>query len=131
MIRVARTLSLALVLAALASAPAAAQDSVAGKWEITSNSEMGELTYTVTLEQDGTEVTGSADLAGIPEIETAELSDGLYEDRILSILMHVSAQGQWFTAEIEADVDGDEMVGEVYLAEMGMAMPFTAKRVDN
>ena len=76
-------------------------------------------------------MTGTADLASIPEVEAVELSDGLYEDQILSILMHVSAQGQWLTAEVEADVDGDEMVGEVYLADMGMAMPFTAKRVDN
>ena len=132
MIRVARTLSLALVLAALASAPAAAQDSVAGKWLFTIHSpEMGEMSMTFEFEQDGTEVTGKADLSSIPEVEDSELSDGLYEDKILSFLLHVGAQGQWMTAEVEADVDGDEMVGEVYLAEMGQAAPFTAKRVDN
>ena len=132
MIRVARTLSLAFVLAAIASAPAAAQDSVAGDWEVTiSSPDMGDITMKFTLEQDGSEVTGSADMSAIPEVEASEISDGLYEDQILSFLLHVSAQGQWMTAEIEGDVDGDEIVGEVYMAEMGVAAPFTAKRVDN
>lgn len=132
MIRAVRTFALALALAALASAPAAAQDSVAGKWIVTMNSpEMGQMSMAFEFEQNGTEVTGKADLSSIPEVESSEISDGLYEDQILSFLLHVSAQGQWMTAEIEADVDGDEMVGEVYMAEMGQAAPFTAKRADN
>ena len=132
MLRPARTFALVLTLAALASAPVAAQDSVAGKWDFTiSSPEMGELTMSFTFEQDGTTVTGAADMSAIPEVESSEVSDGLYEDQILSFLLHVSAQGQWMTAEIEADVDGDEMVGEVYMADMGVAAPFTAKRADN
>ena len=54
-----------------------------------------------------------------------------YEDGVLSFLMHVSMEGQWFTVEMEADVDGDEMAGEAYVPEMGAGMPFTAKRHDN
>ena len=132
MLRVARTLSLVLALAALASAPAAAQDSVAGKWIFTVNvPEMGELSMTFDFEQEGTTVTGTADMSAIPEVEASEVSDGLYEDKILSFLLHVSSQGQWMTAEIEADVDGDEMVGDVYMADMGQSAPFTAKRAEN
>ena len=132
MLRVARTASLVLALVAMASAPVAAQDSVAGTWEVTMSSpEMGEMTMKFNFEQDGNEVTGNADLSSIPEVEASEISDGLYEDKIISFLLHVSAQGQWMTAEIEGDVDGDEMVGEVYMAEMGVAAPFTAKRVEN
>jgi hypothetical protein len=128
----ARSLAFALAFIAAASVPASAQDSVAGKWLITlSSPEMGEMAIEYQFEQNGTEVTGSVDLSAIPEVEAAQIEEGLYEDKILSFLMHVSAQGQWMTVEVEADVDGDEMVGEVYMAEMGMAAPFTGKRIDN
>jgi hypothetical protein len=128
----ARSFALALALLVLAAIPAAAQDSVTGKWLITSTSpEMGSMEMIYELQQDGTTVTGTADLSAIPEIDAVEIDEGLYEDKILSFLLHVSMQGQWFTAEVEADVDGDEMVGETYVDEMGMAMPFTGKRVQN
>lgn len=128
----ARSFALALALLVLAAIPAAAQDTVTGKWLITTTSpEMGSMEMTYELQQDGTTVTGTADLSAIPEIDAVEIDEGLYEDNILSFLLHVSMQGQWFTAEVEADVDGDEMVGETYLDEMGMAMPFTGKRVEN
>ena len=132
MTRILRSLVFSFGLMALASAPATAQDSVSGTWIFTiASAEMGEMSMAFEFEQNGTEVTGSADMAAIPEVEASEVSDGLYEDGVLSFLLHVSAQGQWFTAEVEADVDGDEMVGEVYMAEMGQSTPFTARRSDN
>jgi hypothetical protein len=79
------------------------------------------------FEQDGTEVTGTASMPAMPEVEGLELSDGVFEDGVLFFLMHASVQGQWYTVEVEADVDGDEMVGEAYMAEMG-ASAFTGKR---
>jgi len=128
----ARSFALALALLVLAAIPAAAQESVAGKWVITSTSpEMGSIEMIFELQQDGTTVTGTADLSAIPEIDAVELDEGLYEDKILSFLLHVSMQGQWFTAEVEGDVDGDDIVGETYIDEMGMATPFTGKRVEN
>ena len=130
--RIRNTLVLAFTLLTLAVGSASAQDSVAGKWIFTiSSPEIGEMSMAMEFEQNGTEVTGTADLASIPDVEESEVSDGLYENGVLSFLLHVSAQGQWFTAEVEADVDGDEMVGEVYMAEMGQAAPFTAKRADD
>ena len=128
----ARSFALALALLVLAAIPAAAQDTVTGKWVITSTSpEMGSIEMIFELQQDGTTVTGTADLSAIPEIDAVELDEGLYEDKILSFLLHVSMQGQWFTAEVEGDVDGDDIVGETYIDEMGMATPFTGKRVEN
>ena len=128
MLRIARGLALSLATVALLALPATAQDSVAGTWIFTvASPEMGEMDLEFIFEQDGTEVTGTVDIP-MPEIEDSELSDGLYEDGILSFLIHVGAQGQWFTVEMEAEVDGNEMIGEAYLAEMGQAMPFTAKR---
>lgn len=119
----------AIALVALVALPAAAQDSVAGTWVFTMEGPQGQMDVEFTFAQDGSEVSGSVEMP-MPEIEETELSDGLYEDGILSFLMHVGAGGQWFTVEMEAEVDGDEMVGEAYMAEMGQAMPFTAKRSD-
>lgn len=129
MIRTAVRLTLALAVLAIAAVPGQAQD-VGGKWILTMEGPQGQMDITFDFEQDGTEVGGTIDISSIPELETAEISDGLYEDGILSFLMHVGAQGQVFTVEMEADVDGDDMVGEAYLAEMGQGMPFTGKRAD-
>lgn len=131
MLRVARFVAFALLAAALAAAPATAQDSVAGKWLVTvSSPDMGDIEMTFDFAQEGTEVTGTADMSSIPEVEASEISDGLYEDQILSFLLHVSVQGQWFTVEVEADVEENEMVGDTYMAEMGQSAPFTGKRID-
>ena len=62
----------------------------------------------IRLEHDGTDVSGTAELQ---LVDGVEISDGVYEDGVLSFLMHVGLEGQWFTVEMEADVDGDEMSG--------------------
>ena len=128
MLQAARYASLGLLLTALLALPAAAQDSVAGEWVFSMASPQGQIDVDFVFEQDGTEVTGTASMPAMPEIEGIELSDGEFVDGVLFFLMHASVQGQWFTVEIEADVDGDEMVGEAYVAEMGEAAPFTGKR---
>lgn len=124
--RALRGFSLLLTMLTLTAAPASSQESVSGLWIMTINSpEMGTMQSEFVFEQDGTAVTGTAELL---IVEDVEISDGLYEDGVLSFLMHVSMEGQWFTVEMEADVDGDEMTGEAYVPEMGAGMPFTAKR---
>jgi hypothetical protein len=120
----------ALAVVAITTVPASAQDSVDGKWTFTMASPQGQMDVEFVFKQDGTTVTGTVDMPAMPEIEGTEVSDGLFEDGILSFLLHVSAQGQWFTVEIEAEVDGDEMVGEAFMAEMGQATPFTGKRAE-
>lgn len=128
MLRTGRHVLASLLTLALFALPASAQEGVAGKWTVTLNSaEMGQMTMEFDLQQQGSEVTGTASLP-IPEIEGTHLTDGLFEDGVLSFLLHVGMQGQWYAVEVEADVDGDEMVGEAYMAEMGMVTPFTAKR---
>lgn len=125
-----RNLCLALALALLSAAPAHAQD-LSGKWIFTMSApEIGEMLVPFEFQHSGTEVTGTLEFP-MPEVEGAEMSDGYFEDGIFSFLMHVGAQGQWMAVEMEAEVDGDEMVGEAYLAEMGMSMPFTAKRAES
>jgi hypothetical protein len=127
MIRTAKSLGLTLALVAATAASAAAQESVAGDWIFTMSSPQGMIDVEFVFEQDGSEITGTVNLAAIPEVENAMISEGIYEDGVLYFVMSVGVQGQWFDVEIEADVDGDEMVGEAYAAEMGAA-PFTAKR---
>tara|TARA_B100000676_G_C17602262_1_gene592595 strand:- start:151 stop:540 length:390 start_codon:yes stop_codon:yes gene_type:complete len=127
--RTTRSLGLLLTILSLVAVPASAQDTVAGTWLMTMSSpEIGTVESEFVFEQDGSEVTGTAELQLVDDVE---ISDGLYEDGVLSFLMHVSMEGQWFTVEMEADVDGDEMAGEAYVPEMGAGMPFTAKRHDN
>lgn len=112
----------------LFAVPASAQDGAAGRWTVTlSAAGMGEMTMELDLQQDGSKVTGTASLP-IPEIEGTRLTDGLFEDGVLSFVLHVGVQGQWHAVEVEADVDGDAMIGEVYMAEMGVVTPFTGKR---
>jgi negative regulator of sigma E activity len=135
MSRIPRSLSLArgvlvLAIVAIATVPVSAQDSVEGKWVFTMAGPQGQMDVEFVFKQDGAAVTGTVDLPAMPEIEGTEVSDGLYEDGLLSFLLHVSAQGQWFTVEIEAEVDGDEMVGEAFMAEMGQTTPFTGKRAE-
>jgi hypothetical protein len=132
MVRHAQRFGLVLVLSVLAALPAAAQDSVAGTWLLTvSSPDMGTMELTVMLAQEGTEVTGSADLSAIPEIDDVLVSEGLYEDRFLSFILDVSVQGQRFATEVEADVDGDEMSGEIYVPDMGYAIPFSGTRQES
>jgi hypothetical protein len=125
MLQNAKTLGLTLALLLVVALPAAAQDSVAGKWIFNMQTPQGPMDSEFVFMQNGSEVTGTADLQ---VVDGATISDGLYEDGILSFLLHVSMEGQSFAVEMEADVTGDEMTGEAYLAEMGAAMPFTAKR---
>lgn len=127
-----RSLAVGLATLAFASLPVSAQDSVVGKWTFSLESPdgAGMIEVPFVFEQDGAEVTGTVDLSVIPQVEAAQIEGGELVDGILFFLLHVSAQGQWITAEVEAEVDGDEMVGEVYLPDMGQIAPFTAKRAD-
>lgn len=128
MIRTAKAFSLMLSLLVLTALPVAAQDSVAGKWMLTMTTPEGMMDSEFVFEQDGAVVSGTADLQ---IVDGVEISDGLFEDGVLSFLMHVSMEGQWFTVEMEADVDGNEMEGSAFVPEMGQGMPFTGKRADN
>jgi hypothetical protein len=129
MLRTARTFAASLALLALIATPSAAQDSVAGDWVMSmSDPNMGDMEVLVSLEQNGEEVSGSVSMPAMPEVEGMRLSDGEYIDGVIFFLIHASMQGQVMTVEVEADVDGDEMVGEVYVPDAGQAIPFTGKR---
>ncbi len=128
MFRTGRRLLFSLLALLLFAATASAQESASGRWTITVNSpDMGAIAMEFDLQQQGAVVTGTVSMS-IPEIEGTHLTDGLFEDGVLSFVLHVGVQGQWLAVEVEAEVDGDAMVGEAYMAEMGVATPFTGKR---
>lgn len=124
MFRFARGFGLLFTLLAIIAFPVAAQDSVAGNWVFSVDSPQGRIEMTIVFGQNGNVVTGTAEL---DMVEATEISDGLYENGVLSFLLHLGVDGQWITVEVEAKVEGDGMVGEAYVPEMG-ASPFTAKR---
>lgn len=126
MSRSVRGFCLSLTLLALVALPATAQESVAGTWLFTMSTPQGMVDMEVVFAQNGTEVTGAAEL-DMDMVDAAEISDGLLENGTLTFLLHVGVQDQWFTVEMEAKVDGGEMTGEAFLPEMG-ASSFTAKR---
>lgn len=128
MLRASRSFVFALVLVALSSMPAVAQESVAGKWVLSARTPEYAMASEFVFEQNGTEVTGRAT---IDIVDAVQITDGLFEDGVLSFLMYVSVQGEVFTTEVEADVDGDEMIGEFYVPDMGMGIPFTGKRAES
>jgi hypothetical protein len=113
---------LSLALLGLLSASALAQD-VSGTWLFELESPEGSMQLQIVFQQDGTAVTGEAEF---DMVEDTEISDGVFEDGVLSFMLHVGVGAEWISAEVEAEVDGDEMTGASY-SEFG-TMPFTAKR---
>lgn len=132
--RLSTRLALALACVGALAQALAAQDgaapNVAGTWlfSLESPDSAGGYEVPITFEQDGSRVTGTVDLADVPEVQAAEISDGVFEDGVLRFRLHVGAEGQRISVEVRAEVDGDEMVGEARMPEMGMASPFRARR---
>ena len=123
-IRTSTVLSLFALLAV--ALPVSAQTNVAGSWLLSVQSPQGGGDVTAVLAQDGATVTGAL---RSPMVSGMEMSEGKLEGNKLSFLVHVDFDGQLFTIEASADVEGDTMKGSFYMAEMG-SMPFTGKRTE-
>ena len=129
MTRLAQRLALTVLLVGASTLPAAAQQSIAGTWLFTIDSpDMGRMTMSVVFEQEGAKVVGKAELPSLPDIEAVELTEGTYEDGKLAIGLDVAVQGQWFSTSVSADVDGDQMTGEIWVPDMGYGVPFTGTK---
>jgi hypothetical protein len=121
--RFVRTVGLMTSLLLLSALPSAAQ-SVEGTWIFSLTSPDGPVEMEVQFQHEGDEVKGSAEHEMADAIE---ISDGKLEANVLTFIMHVGMQGQWFSVEMTATVEGDQMTGEATLAEMG-SMPFSATK---
>lgn len=126
MIRTARVTGLALVALLAMSLPVAAQANVAGNWVLTVEAPESPGDIMAVFAQEGDKVTGTLE---VPMMGGAEMSDGMIEDDMFSFILEVDMEGQWITIEVEAEVDGDSMAGEFYVAEFG-SIPFSAVRAE-
>jgi hypothetical protein len=124
--RIAKAVGLSVIALMALTFPLAAQANVAGNWQIVVEGPEGPSYIDAVLAQEGEAVTGTFE---VEQIGSAEISDGMVEENKLTFVLHVDFEGQFFTVEVSADIDGDAMTGEFYLAEFG-AMPFTGKRTE-
>jgi hypothetical protein len=131
-------LSAAAALTLVPAAPAAGQE-LAGTWELSYTRETPrgslERTLTVHLQQDGSTLTGTAEMAamgqrgGGGEARTVDISDGKVEDGAFSFGIVVGGGQRSFTLTFSGRAQGDTMEGTLE-APMGGETPFTGKRLE-
>ena len=101
------------------AAPVAAQD-VSGMWEVSWESPRGAQTFVITFEQDGMELTGTAQMRR----GEGTVSDGMIHGNEVSFTL--SMGGGRFTLTFKGEVDGDTMAGT--LTTPRGASPWTGKK---
>jgi len=118
-------LRLAVVaLAVLAAAPAFAQTSIVGDWDLTINSPQGANTTRVTFKQDGEKVNGLFKSAA------GELPfTGTLTGDTLKFTFQIQFQGQPLDIAMEGKVAGAEMTGKANFGGM-IDGDWTAKKAD-
>ena len=110
-----------LALGLILSAPAYAQSSVAGAWELSINGPEGPITATATLKQDGENVTGSIETPqGVAEMK------GTFKGKALNMSFSIAGPNGNLDIKVTSEVDGASMKG---IIDFGMGMAdFTAKK---
>ncbi len=106
----------------LASAPAFAQDSAAGTWEVTMETPQGANSVTLTLKVDGTKA--SADLASA--MGTMPMTGTATGGNIV-LAGNLEIQGMSLQLGLNGKVDGQTFNGTVKMGDFG-EFPFTGKR---
>ena len=98
--------------------------SAAGTWSITTSSPQGATEGTLTLQQEGTSLTGTltSDMLG-----TAPIRDGQITGRRISWSVTVSFGGNSFTLTYTGEIDGTKMQGTVAAGDFG-TFPFTGEK---
>jgi hypothetical protein len=93
--------------AAVVTVAVAAQSNVAGRWNVTFNTDDGSNSGTMTLQQDGEKVTGSTttDQGGTIEFE------GTISGNKLEWVVEIDAGGTFLEIALEGTVDGDKITG--------------------
>ena len=98
--------------------------SAAGTWSLTTNSPQGATEGTLTLQQDGTTLTGTlvSDMLG-----TLPIKDGQLTGRRISWSVTVSFGGNSFNLTYTGEIDGTRMQGSVAAGDFG-TFPFTGEK---
>ena len=115
---------LALVAALALAAPASAQADVAGTWAITIQGPEGPAEASATLEQDGSMFSGTI---SVDQAEGASIENGTVVEDVISFELIVSVQGMDIVLQVEGQVDGDMIEGEMFVPDFG-GFPFSAQR---
>lgn len=113
-----------------APAPVAGQESVDGRWifSIEAPDSAGAIQIPFVFEQDGSSVTGRPDVSIFPQVQAAEISEGTFQEGVLSFQLRVGAGEEWVTIQVEAEVDGDTMTGEARIPGFEQTSTFSAER---
>lgn len=122
----AAALAVALLVGVLGPTEAAAQEvDVTGTWNMTVESQQGTSNPTVTLEQDGQELTGHYSSQTLGEADVT----GTVNGSEVTFSFDAEAGGQSIPVSYTATVEGDTMSGSLNLAGQA-AGTFTAERGD-
>jgi hypothetical protein len=113
---------LAVLLVAFLAAPAAAQISVTGDWDVTIESPQGANTVKMTLTQDGEKISGlfKSQMGELPFTGTLTGVD-------VKAAFALPVQGQSLEIVMTGKVDGESMAGKVSFGGFGEG-DWTAKR---
>ena len=113
---------LAVFVATVVSTTNAQSTNVTGKWNLTIETQAGTGNPTVTLKQEGEELTGNY---------KGRLGEGPVKGTIkgkdIKFSVKLDAQGQELVVEYTGTVDGDTMKGKVKLGDFGEGT-FTGKK---
>lgn len=122
----AAALAVALLVGVLVPAQAAAQAvDVTGTWNMTVESQQGTSNPTVTLEQDGQELTGHYSSQTLGEADVT----GTVSGSEVTFSFNAEAGGQSIPVSYTATVEGGTMSGSLNLAGQA-AGTFTAERAE-
>lgn len=127
------TLFAVAAVAALTSVPAAAQG-LTGTWQLTSQTQRGPQNTTITLVQDGSELTGTATFSfggrrggGGGGGQTIDLSNGSVDGNAFSFDLVLDFGGNSVTLSYSGTFEGDSMEGTIE-GGRGGGRPFSGER---
>lgn len=118
-----KSVFLSLVLGLVAALPAAAaEDTLAGSWQVTVSSPQGTRTSTLQLSQQGSEVSGTYKSSRSEGPVTGHASDGTFELDV--VLGHGDGT---FTLRYMGTLEGDRIHGTLHMGSRG-EIAFSGKR---
>ena len=130
-IKVRAALTALIAIAGIAAAPVAAQN-LTGTWELESQTQRGTQNITLTLVQDGSELTGSVTQAfggrgGGGGARTMDIENGTVDGGSFSFTYAITFGDNSVTLSYSGTSEGDAMEGTIE-GGRGGGRPFTGER---
>lgn len=117
-------LAVGLILLSAFALEARAAD-VSGEWEMTSTSQRGDRTSTITIEQDGEKITVT--MPGRRDGDPMKGEGTITGNEIQWTITRETPRGE-MTIIYKGTVDGDTMAGTMEMSGRDMTMEWTAKK---